>query len=418
MAILFLRTTFATFKVAVTSILLLLSLCQQTMSLKSSTPFKNIVVVGGGIQGTSVAYHLAKKSSAVNIVLLESVEPASAASGKGGGFMARSWGDGSPTQRLHELAFDMYENLAKELGCKSYRKLPVLSVTPGYSGVADARKDKALGPIMPGWLDGEVGRISAMGFGDDTAQITPKDFVTKMLENRSDRIHVVLGTCCGVETDQGSERGSRKITGVKYRPRGKDDAREEAMIPADAIIVSAGPWSCEAEEWFQGAVELPMEGIKSTSIVWKKPDDSEVKVDATALFCGEDHRFGTHCKLSGGLTIVNQFLFQSHCTYPLFAVEVYPRPDGTIYLCGIGGSDYISKEQLKDGAFREVCEANEARVEAAMQSFQEMSSMYQKIGTLEKTQACMRPCPPDAMPYMGRIRGYEGAFINAGHNCW
>lgn len=30
----------------------------------------------------------------------------------------------------------------------------------------------------------------------------------------------------------------------------------------------------------------------------------------------------------------------------------------------------------------------------------------------------MRPCPPDALPYMGTIPGYNGAYINAGHNCW
>ena len=29
-----------------------------------------------------------------------------------------------------------------------------------------------------------------------------------------------------------------------------------------------------------------------------------------------------------------------------------------------------------------------------------------------------RPCPPDAMPYMGPIPNVEGAYINAGHNCW
>ena len=252
---------------------------------------KNIVVVGGGIQGTSVAYHLAKNSQA-NIVILESKEPASAASGKGGGFMARSWGDGSPTQRLHELAFDMYEDLAKELGCETYRKLPVLSVSPGYKGLNIAKKDKLLGSLLPEWLDGTVGRISAMGLGDDTAQITPYEFVHKMLEKTSDQVQVVLGTCTGVDTDQGSERGSRKITGVKYTPRGNDDG-EEMLLPADAVVVSAGPWSCAAEDWFQGAVQLPMEGIKSTSIVWKKPEEGSV--DATALFCGEDNRFGTHC---------------------------------------------------------------------------------------------------------------------------
>ena len=110
------------------------------------------------------------------------------------------------------------------------------------------------------------------------------------------------------------------------------------------------------------------------SIVWKQRKGTET--DATALFCGEDRRFGTH-------------------------LEVYPRPDNSIYICGIGGSDYITKEELKTGAYLEECNAKENRVDAT----------YRKDGKL------MRPCPPDAMPYMGNIPGYKGAYINAGHNC-
>jgi glycine/D-amino acid oxidase-like deaminating enzyme len=110
---------------------------------------------------------------------------------------------------------------------------------------------------------------------------------------------------------------------------------------------------------------------------------------------------------------ISQLLLRS-----FYVVEVYPRPDGTIYICGIGGSDYISKDDLKQGACLEVCDAQEARVQAAKSSFQEMSSLFRNSGTLNRVQACMRPCPPDALPYMGRIPGYEGAYINAGHNCW
>jgi glycine/D-amino acid oxidase-like deaminating enzyme len=265
----------------------LLPIVTRSFSMSTSLP-KKVVVVGGGIQGTSVAYHISKASPTTQVQILEAKAPASAASGKGGGFMARSWGDGGPTQDLHHVAFDMYEDLANELGCSSYRKLPVLSVRPGSNnqGVNQARKDRSVGPLMPNWLDGNTGGISAMGYGDDTAQVTPKEFVDKMIEKSG--IEVVLGECCGMLNEQ-SDDGKGKVTGVKYLPRG---GSEELVLETDTVVVSAGPWSCAAEDWF-GSVDLPMEGVKSTSIVWKKGED---EVDATALFCGEDNRFGTHCK--------------------------------------------------------------------------------------------------------------------------
>ena len=363
--------------------LLGLSVIYQTRSFSLSMLArpKSVVVVGGGIQGTSIAYQIKKAAPDTKIVILEAKEPAAAASGKGGGFMARSWGDGGPTMGLHHLAFDMYEDLAAELGCQTYRKLPVLSVSPGRDNRASKAARDALGEKMPGWLDGNMGRIGLMGEGDDTAQITPKEFVEKMIEKSG--VDIVLGECVGVETTD-----EMQVTGVKYVDRG---SKEECILSTEAVVISAGPWSCTAEDWFDNAVELPMEGVKSTSIVWKPRDGR--KTDATALFCGEDHRFSTH-------------------------LEVYPRPDDSIYICGIGGSDYITKEELKTGAYREECNAKEDRVEAASNAFQEMSAAYRKEGELDRVQACMRPCPPDALPYMGKLPGYVGAYINAGHNCW
>ncbi|KAL9181492.1 hypothetical protein ACHAXT_010297 [Thalassiosira profunda] len=357
---------------------------------------RRIVVIGGGVQGVSCAFHLHESSSlpeGSTITILESQKLASAASGKGGGFMARSWGDGGSTQTLHELAFDLYEELSPKLGVESYRKLPVMSVAPGPNSNKkqdNKKKNPQVADIMPDWLDGSVGRISPMGWGDDTAQVTPKEFVEKMMEyvNRDEEtpgVKVVLGTCTGVESEEGDD--GRVVTGVKYQSA----EGEEGTLPANDVIVSAGPWTCQAEIWFDGAVQLPMEGVKSTSIVWKPPKDGSV--DATALFCGEDDRFGTH-------------------------LEVYPRPNGEVYICGIGGSDYITTAELQASAFLTECPPKSDRVEAASSAFKLMSNSYATKGELSHAQACMRPCPPDARPYMGRVQGWSGAYINGGHNCW
>eukprot|EP00804_Cyclotella_cryptica_P018067 CCRYP_017606-RA/>CCRYP_017606-RA protein AED:0.03 eAED:0.03 QI:84/1/1/1/1/1/2/396/482 len=372
----------------------------------SAAPPRHIVVIGAGIQGTSVAYQLHKRSASFpphsSITILESQAVASAASGKGGGFMARSWGNGVTTG-LHELGFDMYEELCAELNVQSYRKLPVLSVAPGRppsnKGNQQSVKERnpSLSDVIPDWLDGSVGRISPLGLGEDTAQVTPKEFVEKMMDrmmnaNCSDgglSFKLVMGTCTGIDYEEGD--GSKSITGVRYTANDK-----EHTLEASDVIVSAGPWSCKAEHWFENSVQLPMEGVKSTSIVWKPPLDHEGKlksVDATALFCGEDERFGTH-------------------------LEVYPRPDGTVYICGIGGSDYISTSDLQSSAFLSSCPPKPDRVTAATSAFHAMSNTYAQKGELQTVQACMRPCPPDALPYMGTVPGYSGAYINAGHNCW
>jgi glycine/D-amino acid oxidase-like deaminating enzyme len=331
------------------SLFVVIAMLPSSRSLSISP--QNIVIVGGGIQGMSVAYHLAERirnrvdevssssssSSSISatttktttITILEANELASAASGKGGGFMARSWGDGTATQGLHELSFDRYEELCPKIGCRSYRKLPVLSVTPnqgrqnnngggGGGGISKGRKANYAN-LLPDWLDGDesIRMISPMGYGQDTAQVTPHDFVMKLWENISQStntvnednsskpnnlsVRLVLGTCTGVETTTTTDTSQHKVlTGVKYRPKSSsndnDNQQEECTLPADVVVISAGPWSCAAEDWFEGSISLPMEGIKSTSIVWKKPNDID-QVDATALFCGEDYQYGTHCKL-------------------------------------------------------------------------------------------------------------------------
>ena len=88
-----------------------------------------------------------------------------------------------------------------------------------------------------------------------------------------------------------------------------------------AFACTMGPWAALAQDWFD--IPVPMTGIKSTSIVFK---DARGEVEPFALFCGEDSRFGTH-------------------------LEVYPRNSGEVYLCGIGGSEYVDADELRAGKY-------------------------------------------------------------------
>lgn len=59
-------------------------------------------------------------------------------------------------------------------------------------------------------------------------------------------------------------------------------------------------------------------------------------------------------------------------------VQVYPRPNGEMYLCGLGGSDYVDPPRLKAGGDcdkPEVIQPDPSRVTAATNSFKGMTSI-------------------------------------------
>jgi len=80
-----------------------------------------IVIAGAGLHGAALAYYLTRRGEKPLLVDRHSV--AAAASGKGGGFLARDWGSG-PTEQLHTTSFALHQELAESLGVQSYRSPP------------------------------------------------------------------------------------------------------------------------------------------------------------------------------------------------------------------------------------------------------------------------------------------------------
>ena len=81
------------------------------------------------------------------------------------------------------------------------------------------------------------------------------------------------------------------------------------------------------------------DSIKSP-VVFK---DAESEVEPFALFCGEDDRFGTHLESSA--------------------------QRWEVYLCGIGGSEYVDADELRAGKYPPGEVPSPKRVEAATKSF-------------------------------------------------
>lgn len=105
------------------------------------------VILGAGIIGASTAYflsHSPSRKSDYRITILDPCPPASGASGKSGGFIARNW-TGAATASLAELSFQLHEELAKRYGGGEkwgYRRCRAVSVV-GKNARGDPMGDLA-----------------------------------------------------------------------------------------------------------------------------------------------------------------------------------------------------------------------------------------------------------------------------------
>src|SRR6266516_2015707 len=94
------------------------------------------VILGAGIIGVCTAYFLShdpSRNEDHTITILDPSPPASGASGKAGGFIARNW-VGSATTSLEDLSFRLHEELAQEYGGDvnwGYRRCRALHVVAG-----------------------------------------------------------------------------------------------------------------------------------------------------------------------------------------------------------------------------------------------------------------------------------------------
>mmetsp|Transcript_36927 Transcript_36927/g.87253 ORF Transcript_36927/g.87253 Transcript_36927/m.87253 type:complete len:408 (-) Transcript_36927:4-1227(-) len=333
-----------------------------------------IVICGGGIIAAAIAYYLGKRGE--KTIIIERLEVANSASGKAGGFLAGGWGDDSVTEQLHRMSFDMHATLAEELGVTSYRKIQALSTAGGQRHDADANM---LSKFT--WLDRDIGKIALLD--SDTAQVAPRELTEKLVQAaQAMGADVIIGTVDGMEFDNNNEDedGDRTVKAVIV---------DSKPMPCKKVVIAMGPWSCQAEDWFN--TPIPMEGVKSTSVLFQQKQQTHPTLmsEPAALFCAGD---SNDCHL-----------------------EVYPRPNGDVYICGIGGNDYLNATQIKQLSPQDV-QPNPERVVAAEASFGQICSMGDSH--VDIAQACLRPCPPDALPLLGPMPKCGNAYVATGHNCW
>lgn len=94
------------------------------------------------------------------------------------------------------------------------------------------------------------------------------------------------------------------------------------------------------------------------------------------------------------------------CTGQAIEPEVYPRPDGSVYICG--SPEYIA---LPDDP--KTIQADPKSVEDLKEVARSVSSKLAEA-PLEVGQSCFLPISPDGLPVMGKVPGVQGAYIASG----
>ena len=138
---------------------------------------------------------------------------------------------------------------------------------------------------------GPVAITQTLGGPRTTAQVHPGRFTQAMVDGACARgARLLSGTVEGIERGAGGA-----VTGLVV---------DGAVHPAEAVVVAMGPWSILAAQW----LPLPaVYGIKGHSLVYQTGD----RLPAEALFL--------ECRDEAGSA----------------TPEVFPRTDGTTYVCAI-----------------------------------------------------------------------------------
>ena len=317
-----------------------------------------VLICGGGVIGASIAYFLTCRD--VEVCLIERTGLACAASGKAGGFLARDWCDGTPLQALARRSFALHAQLADEIdGDWGYRRLTT------YGGVARMRRP--LNPYNIDWLSPHVAVQQRLGSGETTAQVHPGQFTIAMMRAaQAQGAELRLGQVTGIVG-----KGGAAVRGV---------AVDREVIEGDAVVIAMGPWSILAAEW----LPLPaVYGLKGHSVIF----DTGTRVPAEALFL--EYR-----EASGAVQ----------------SPELFPRSDGTTYVCAISSESATPIDPT-------AVSPDPGAMERLEQICADLSPVLASAKILVR-QACFRPVTRDGLPLIGQIPGIENGYVATGHSVW
>ncbi len=152
------------------------------------------------------------------------------------------------------------------------------------------------------------------------------------------------------------------------------------IVEGDAVVIAMGPWSILAARWLPLPAVL---GYKGHSLVFETGET----IPAEALF-----------------------LEYREASGEILAPELFPRADGTTWVCAISTIGPLPVDPADVAAD----EGAHGRLEALCRHI----SPALAAAPIKARQACFRPVTEDGLPLIGAVPGIDRAYVATGHSVW
>jgi glycine/D-amino acid oxidase-like deaminating enzyme len=377
---------------------------------------KNIVIIGGGIIGSTSAYFLSRHPSfnpaTHTITLLEATRIAGGASGKAGGLLAL-WAYPSS---IVPLSYRLHKELAQEHGGAEkwgYRGVHCGQIEAKaralHAPAIDGAKDKVTDQIDGGsislqkrsadaikllraanvpndldWVDPKsVSGYEKMGDPDTTAQVHPYLFTTSMAHLAEERgVKIIYGSATKINSKDGG------VESVSYTTN-KDTTSQ--TLPASHVILSAGPWTQKI--W----PDAPISGLRAHSVTIRPSNPVSAYCLFTAISLPKDFYSNSENKSRS---------VKRHSS--TVTPEIYARPNNEVYACG-EGDELVPLPENTD-----LVEVDPQKCQDVVDYVTSISDEL-RDGEVTARQACYLPnVSPGGGPLIGEI-SVKGLVFAAGH---
>ena len=329
----------------------------------------DVVIVGGGVIGSSIAYRLA--SEGLNISVIARDPLGSHASGYALGLLNPTNETGS-IESLNHRSFTMHQEILEAVQEESgvdvqARAMPHVELALEESEIDTLLEEYDRIAAFPNftceWIrPDEIRRLDA--------RITQEVYGGLLVEKviAVDSYNFTLATAKAAEF-KGAEYFLGEATGIIYdHDRVSGVMVGEDRIDSDVVVMAMGPWSGAASLWVD--IDIPVVPQKGEILRLERLDP----------------RLEIH---------IHGFTLGSSCS-------ILQKADGAVWLAAT----------VEDGTGFDVAPSKRAR-ESLFLRGNRMMPFLESHRILLQT-ACMRPVTPDGDPILGKVPDKEGLFIASG----